>query len=150
MNRRGPIHPFDTELRELEQELARLTLHIATLRNRTDTAAERELAIGSRISFKIDWRNLTGEIIGVTAQRVRIQEDASGHIFLRAPHNVTLIVPQQQPHHHQLRMPPRLQTLVQLLDHNFVKMPSEMPLKMVMQVPVHTKQNTRIKTKKKY
>ena len=89
MNRRAPIHPYDTELRELEQELARLTLRIATLRNRTDTVAERELSIGNKVRFKIDGRNSTGEIIGITAQRVRIREDASGHIFLRAPHNVT-------------------------------------------------------------
>ena len=91
MNRRAPNHPFDTELRELEQELARLTLRIATLRNRTDTAAESELDIGNRVSFKINGRNSTGEIIGVTAQRIRIRDDASGHIFLRAPHNVTRI-----------------------------------------------------------
>ena len=91
MNRRAPTHPFDTELRELEQELARLTLRIAVLRNRTDTGAESQLIIGDRVSFRVEGRNTTGNIIAVTAQRVRIREHTTGHIFLRAPHNVTRV-----------------------------------------------------------
>jgi uncharacterized Fe-S cluster-containing radical SAM superfamily enzyme len=87
--------PLDDELQELEQQLATLTLRVATLRNQVSldrAQAPRPLAIGDRVSFNITGRGRTeGVIIGTTARRVQIRQDITSNIISRAPHNVALI-----------------------------------------------------------
>lgn len=92
MNRRA--RPINTELAELEEQLAALTLRVAQLRARADAETppiQRPLTIGDRVQFIISGRRYEGIIIGITASRVRIRQDATHHIFLRAPHNVERI-----------------------------------------------------------
>ena len=93
MNQRVTRRELDTELQQLEQELAALSIRVAELRNRRDTVAERGLRIGDRVRFTFEGRhNAEGEIIGTTAQRIRIREDRTSNIILRAPHNVRRII----------------------------------------------------------
>jgi hypothetical protein len=93
MNRR-PRQPINTELEELEQELAALTLRVAAIRTRirvTSAQPSQTPVVGDRVRFTIAGSSAEGVIISVTAQRVRIQQDITHHIFLRAPHNVIII-----------------------------------------------------------
>ena len=95
MNRRSH-RPIDTDLEDLERELATLTLRVAALRNRTQdyetSATSRAFVIGDRVRFKLRGSNNTeGVIVGITTHRVQIRQDTTSHIFLRAPHNVTLL-----------------------------------------------------------
>ena len=93
MNRRTPRTEIDTELQQLEQELTALTIRVAALRNRQDTVIERRLRIGDRVLFTFAGRHdAEGEVIGTTAQRIRIREDNTSNIILRAPHNVKRII----------------------------------------------------------
>ena len=95
MNRRSNRVLTD-ELTELEEQLVALSLRVAAIRNLNDTATaqapRRSPIIGDRVRFGIVGRgNHTGIVIGVTAQRIRIRQDDTSHIFLRAPHNVTVL-----------------------------------------------------------
>ena len=83
--------PITSELEDLERELAALTLRVAALRNSVGVP-ERSLAIGDRVRFEIIGRGrTTGVVVATTAKRVRIRQDITGHIFIRAPHNATLL-----------------------------------------------------------
>lgn len=90
MNRRTPRRPLNTELRELEQELAALTLRVAALRSQSDTTTERGFVVGDQITFKLNGRVETGEVIGHTSQRIRVRADHNDQVYLRAPHNVQI------------------------------------------------------------
>ena len=92
MNRRSTSSNIDTELQQLERELAALTIRVAALRNRSNTTTQRSFQIGDRVRFTFGGRHdAEGIIIGTTAQRLRIREIATSNIVLRAPHNVTYI-----------------------------------------------------------
>ena len=87
MNRRAPRAEIDTKLQQLA-----LSIRVAALRNRQDTVTERRLRIGDRVRFTFAGRhNAEGEVIGTTAQRIRIREDNTSNVILRAPHNVRRI-----------------------------------------------------------
>jgi hypothetical protein len=92
MNRR-PRRPLQNELADLETELAALTLRVAHLRTQvttTETISPRTPIIGERVSFRIVGQGYAeGTVIAHTAQRIRIRQDTTDHIFLRAPHKVT-------------------------------------------------------------
>jgi hypothetical protein len=94
MNRRSR-RPLNEELQDLERELAALTLRVAEIRSQVNTGNTRNRrtpTIGDRVRFHIPGQgNVEGVIVGVTEHRVRIQQDVSSHIILRAPHNVTII-----------------------------------------------------------
>jgi hypothetical protein len=86
--------PLNAELRSLEQELAALTLRVAAIRNQVTTEDDtpHTPSIGDRVRFYlVGTIQAEGIIIGTTAHRVRIRQDRTGHIILRAPHNVTLL-----------------------------------------------------------
>jgi hypothetical protein len=88
--------PLNAELRSLEQELAALTLRVAAIRNQvtTESDSQQTPSVGDRVSFYlVGTTQAEGTIVGTTAHRVRIKQDRTGHIILRAPHNVTLIPP---------------------------------------------------------
>jgi hypothetical protein len=93
------------ELQQLEAALAALTLQVAHLRSqaagRTDISPSidengREIRIGDPVSFKLAGQLTEGIVIGLTPHRIRIRQDRTHHIFLRAPHNVTRLTT----HHH--------------------------------------------------
>jgi hypothetical protein len=94
---RRPRRPINTELQALEQDLAALTLRVAALRrqvnpNPSPTSNQRLPTIGDRLRFHLAGRDSAeGVIIGITAHRVRIRQDSTRHVFLRAPHNITII-----------------------------------------------------------
>ena len=92
---RRPQRHINTELEELERELAALTLRVAEIRNRANadsTSTVRVPNIGDRVRFRINGKgNVEGVIIGITTHRLRIRQDSTSYIILRAPHNVTLI-----------------------------------------------------------
>ena len=94
MDRRSR-RPIDNELENLERELATLTLRVAAIRNQVNTASNpigRIARVGDRVRFHIAGQgNTEGVVIGTTAHRLRIRQDRSSHIFLRAPHNVTTL-----------------------------------------------------------
>jgi hypothetical protein len=93
MNRK-PNRPLNTELADLERELAALTLQVAAIRDQVNTGPPitRCLpSIGDRVRFNVAGADSEGVIVGITARRVRIRQDVTGHTVLRAPHNVTLI-----------------------------------------------------------
>jgi hypothetical protein len=94
MNRR-PRRPLNEELADLEQQLASLTLRVAEIRSQINpgsTRLPRTPTIGDRVRFHIAGQgNVEGIIIGATEHRVRIRQDGSSHIILRAPHNVTVL-----------------------------------------------------------
>lgn len=95
MNRPNRARPIASELAELEEQLAALTLRVAQLRARSNaenTEALRVPTVGDRVRFYIAGQGYAdGVIIGITASRVRIRQERTNHIFLRAPHNVTLL-----------------------------------------------------------
>jgi transcription elongation factor len=101
MNRR-PRRNINTELHELEQDLVALTLRVATIRNQVNqrpttgnqrpTTDRRLPSIGDRVRFRITgYGNAEGVIISITTHRIRIRQDETNHIFLRAYHNVTVL-----------------------------------------------------------
>jgi hypothetical protein len=92
MSNRRQGRPLNDKLHSLEQDLASLTLRVAAIRNRTNRdSIIRPLSIGDRVHFNIAGRGRAeGVIVGITAQRIRIQQDITLNIFLRAPHNVSL------------------------------------------------------------
>jgi uncharacterized Fe-S cluster-containing radical SAM superfamily enzyme len=80
------------DLADLETDLAALTLRVAHLRTQISVSAntERPLIIGDRVRFRIVGQGYAeGIIIATTAHRIRIRQDTTGHIILRAPHKVT-------------------------------------------------------------
>jgi uncharacterized Fe-S cluster-containing radical SAM superfamily enzyme len=80
------------DLADLETDLAALTLRVAHLRTQISVDTERPLIIGDRVSFRIVGQGYAeGIIIATTAHRIRIRQDTTGHIILRAPHKVTLL-----------------------------------------------------------
>jgi transcription elongation factor len=88
---------IDSELEELQQELAALTVRVAAIRNRSNTnranIRQRSPQIGDRVRFTVAGYqgHSEGTVVGITAHRIRIQEDGRNHIYLRAPHNVRII-----------------------------------------------------------
>jgi hypothetical protein len=93
MDRRSR-RPLDNELENLERELAALTLRVAAIRNQRNQSNPigRVASIGDRVRFRIAGQgNAEGVVIGITAHRLHIRQDRSGHVFLRAPHNVTIL-----------------------------------------------------------
>lgn len=98
MNNR-PRRPLIEELTALEADLAALTLRVADLRIRAGptqppprTRDLRVLQVGDRVEFNIVGRGpCTGEIVGITPQRVRVREDTTRQTHLRAPRNVRLL-----------------------------------------------------------
>jgi hypothetical protein len=100
MNRR-PHSSLNKDLADLETELAALTLRVAHLRTRTQAhnsnstdsnSTERTPIIGDRVRFRIvGYGNAEGVVIATTTHRIRIRQDTTGHIFLRAPHKVTIL-----------------------------------------------------------
>lgn len=92
---RGQQRPIDAELQELQQELAALTLRVAAIRNRATSQSStggHTPIIGDRVSFKIAGEGYTeGVVVGNTAQRLRIRQDRTSNIFLRAPSNVKIL-----------------------------------------------------------
>jgi hypothetical protein len=100
MDRRPTRSTLDTELRNLERELAALRLRVATIRNHANTttppaisaSVERVPTTGDRVRFNIIGQGYAdGVIIRVTPKRVLIRQDRTGNVLSRAPHNVTLI-----------------------------------------------------------
>jgi uncharacterized Fe-S cluster-containing radical SAM superfamily enzyme len=92
MNRR-PRRPLQTQLADLETELAALTIRVAHLRTQvTETSSPLTPNIGERVRFRIVGQGYAeGIVIARTAQRIRIRQDTTDHIFLRAPHKVTIL-----------------------------------------------------------
>jgi uncharacterized Fe-S cluster-containing radical SAM superfamily enzyme len=91
MDRRPP-RSLKNDLADLETDLAALTLRVAHLRTQIAVTNERPLTIGDRVRFRIVGQGYAeGVIIATTAHRIRIRQDATGHIILRAPHKVTLL-----------------------------------------------------------
>jgi hypothetical protein len=91
---RRPRRSLTNELADLETELAALTLRVAHLRTQvaTETVSTRTPTIGQRVRFRIVGQGpAEGVVIATTAQRIRIRQDTTGHIILRAPHKVTLL-----------------------------------------------------------
>ena len=91
---------IESELRDLERELEALTARIATLRTSGANdyitafrdAALRTPQIGDRVRFSIPGIGFVeGTVISITPQRLRIRQTRTGEIFLRAPHNVSII-----------------------------------------------------------
>jgi hypothetical protein len=83
----------ESQLEQLERELAALTLRVASIRRslpaqHRNIPPARDFSIGDRVRFQLNQGRAEGTIVGITAQRVRIREAATGHIFLRAPHNI--------------------------------------------------------------
>jgi hypothetical protein len=85
--------PINQELEALERELASLTLRVAEIRSRVgeEGRGPRTPQVGDRVRFFIRGRNAEGVVIGITAHRIRIRQDTTSHIFLRAPQNVILL-----------------------------------------------------------
>jgi hypothetical protein len=87
--------PINTELQALEQDLAALTLRVAEIRRRVTPRPRRNQRlpiVGDRVRFHLAGRySAEGVIIGITAHRVRIRQDSTHHVFLRAPQNVSII-----------------------------------------------------------
>jgi uncharacterized Fe-S cluster-containing radical SAM superfamily enzyme len=92
MDRRPPRN-FNKELADLETDLAALTLRVAHLRTQVPTEnSEHSPTLGDRVRFRIVGQgNAEGVIIATTAHRIRIRQDITGHIILRAPHKVTVL-----------------------------------------------------------
>jgi hypothetical protein len=94
MDRRSR-RPLTTELEALEQDLAALTLCVATLRreqSNTRPAVTRVPIVGDRVRFYLAGRHSAeGVIIGITAHRIRIRQDITNHVLLRAPQNITIL-----------------------------------------------------------
>jgi hypothetical protein len=92
---RRPRRPINNEWQALEQDLAALTLRVAAIRRRVNpspTSNQRLPTVGDRVRFHLAGRDSAeGVIIGITAHRVRIRQDSTHHVFLRAPHNITII-----------------------------------------------------------
>jgi hypothetical protein len=92
---RNPHRHIDTELHALEQDLVALTLRVATIRNQRNQGRQRPTArrppsIGDRVRFHITgYGHAVGSIISITTHRIRIRQDGTNHIYLRAHHNVT-------------------------------------------------------------
>ena len=94
---------LNTELADLERDLAALTLRVASLRNAANTKQlppprvpprRREPVVGDYVRFHIKHQGYAdGVVIGVTPQRVRIRRIGTPGIFLRAPHNVSVRPP---------------------------------------------------------
>ena len=89
---------INTELQQLEAELAALTLRVSALRNHNNEQNNHPGPnptgpnIGDRVSFRILGRgNSEGVIVSATAHRVRIRQDTTNHLFDRAPHNVIVL-----------------------------------------------------------
>lgn len=89
---------INTELQQLEAELAALTLRVSALRNQNNEQNTNPGPnptgpnIGDRVSFRILGRgNSEGVIVSATAHRVRIRQDTTNHLFDRAPHNVIVL-----------------------------------------------------------
>jgi uncharacterized Fe-S cluster-containing radical SAM superfamily enzyme len=95
MSNRRLQRPLNDELHELEQELASLTLRVASIRSRVNHATDpnlRQLSVGDRVRFNIVGQGRAeGVIVGTTTHRVQIQQDVTSNIYLRAPHKVTPI-----------------------------------------------------------
>jgi hypothetical protein len=98
MDRRPQRNSLDSELRNLERELAALRVHVASIRNHINTTttattpAEQTPTTGDRVRFLITGQGYAdGVIIRVTSNRVIIRQNGSGNIYTRAPHNVTII-----------------------------------------------------------
>ena len=94
MNRR-PRRPIDDKLEDLERELAALTVRVAAIRTRANKQSpdpRPALTIGTRVRFHITGQGqVEGVIVGETPQRIRVRQTSTGHIYLRAPSNVTRI-----------------------------------------------------------
>jgi hypothetical protein len=91
---RRPHRNWNKELADLETDLATLTLRVAHLRTQVSTErnTEHSPTIGARVRFRIVGQgNAEGVIIATTAHRIRIRQDITGHIILRAPHKVTVL-----------------------------------------------------------
>jgi hypothetical protein len=92
---RGPQRPLNEELQALEQELATLTLRVAAIRKRVKPQPTNHLRppiVGDRVRFTLaGHNNAEGVVISVTPRRVRIRQDQTNDILLRAPHNVTIL-----------------------------------------------------------
>jgi hypothetical protein len=86
----------ESDLEQLERELAALTLRVAAIRRslpaqHINPIATRPFTIGDRVQFVLEQRRAEGIVVGITPQRIRIRESNTGHIFLRAPHNIHLL-----------------------------------------------------------
>jgi hypothetical protein len=100
MNRPRITTSLSTELEQLERDLASLTLRVGSLReslNQETHASEdgnisRTPHVGDRVRFGTVGRGTyEGVIVAVTAKRIRIRQDVTNSVILRAPQNVTLI-----------------------------------------------------------
>jgi hypothetical protein len=94
---RRPRRPLHSELEVLEQDLAALTLRVAAIRERTNpnsrpATPQRPPLVGDRVRFYLAGRvSAEGVIIAITTHRVRIRQDITHQVLLRAPHNITII-----------------------------------------------------------
>ena len=91
---------IESELQQLEAELANLTLRVSALRRRSSVESNPRAAtapftprIGDKVQFNIGNRAglVEGVIIGITPQRVRIREKGTSNTYLRAPHKIHFI-----------------------------------------------------------
>jgi uncharacterized Fe-S cluster-containing radical SAM superfamily enzyme len=92
---RRPTRSLTHDLADLETDLAALTLRVAHLRTQitTEVHTKRPLIIGDRVRFRIVGQGYAeGVIIATTTHRIRIRQDTTGHIILRAPHKVSLLL----------------------------------------------------------
>jgi hypothetical protein len=93
---RRPQRALTTELEALEQDLAALNLRVAAIRGqinpRPTVTRTRTPLVGDRVRFYLAGRqSAEGVVIGITAHRIRIRQDNTNHVFLRAPHNITIL-----------------------------------------------------------
>jgi hypothetical protein len=86
------------ELHEVQQHLAHLTLRVAEITNEIAAQGDepppgtnRPLRIGDRVKFVVRGRQTYGTIATITTHRVKIRQDQTNYIIIRAPHNVTLL-----------------------------------------------------------
>jgi hypothetical protein len=86
------------ELHEVQRHLACLTLRVAEITNEIAAQGDepspnttRPLRIGDRVSFVVRGRLTYGTVVIITTHRVKIRQDQTNYIIIRAPHNVTLL-----------------------------------------------------------
>ena len=99
-NNNNDNRPIESELQQLEADLANLTLRVSALWHRASIEQDTRTGIrsftpkiGDKVQFNISNRAglVEGIIIGITPQRVRIREKGTSNTYLRAPHKIHFI-----------------------------------------------------------
>jgi hypothetical protein len=90
MARRTRRELVNQEIGRIQEELSQLSIRLGSLQDLDEPTTQREFRVGDQVRFYLNGEGyVEGVFAGRTAQRVRIRYN--GNIYIRAPHNVTLV-----------------------------------------------------------